>query len=255
MKLGGHVIPRETILAPALVLALAVPVAAQRAPVGAAEQQLRYQLQTFAAVLQAAVRNGGDAFAREQAEFIPAGVQLTADDPQVRGFAPPQGGGLLFYVSVPSIRPMITQVLVQWPRPALPEGLQPTGGVQRGGAAIAQALPAPDPMTASPVIDDGRCATRVRPPAESPNFNYEYSVAVCDALMDAILDGSGTLRVEDEDWLTVAAADGEPDPTPLLNSSTGYTTYLSIRGTDLVAYRQGRITKEEARKLVNLMQR
>jgi hypothetical protein len=78
-------------------------------------------------------------------------------------------------------------------------------------------------------------------------------VAVCDALLEAILDGSGPLRLRDDQWLTVAASNGEPER--VLNSTTGYTTYLSIKGVDLRAYRQNRLSKEEARKLVDLQQR
>jgi hypothetical protein len=105
------------------MLTLAAPAAAQRAPAELDElQQMRYQLQTFEVVLQAAVRHGGDAFARQlQAQFL-AGIQLTANEPQARGFAPPHGGELLFYVSVPSIRPMVVEELVLWPRSSARRG-------------------------------------------------------------------------------------------------------------------------------------
>lgn len=252
-------IRRETVIGSVLALALAAPAAAQRPSAETDEQQFRYQLQTFEAVLQTAVRHGGDVFARQYAPIIPAGVQLTALDPQVRGFALPPGGSLLFYVAVPTIRPTVSQVLVQWPVSPRPSPMQPASGVARGedrpSVAATQGLAAPDPMTVSPVVDDGRCATRVKPPAAYPDPNYDYAVAVCDALMEAILEGTGPLRIKEGEWLTVAAANGDPDLTPLLNSPTGYTTYLSIKGIDLLAYRQGRMPKEEARKLVDLTQR
>ena len=243
-----------------LALSLAAPAAAQRAPDGEAEQQLRYQLQTFEAVLQAAVRHGGDAFARQRAQFLPPGVQLTSYDPYVRGLAPPQGGGLLFYVAVPSIRIPISELLVQQPAGARPDLLQPASSPPRRAegraeAAGAQGLAAADAMTTSPVIDDGRCATRVKPSKGYSNPDYEYAVAVCDALMDAMLDNSGPLPISADDWLTVAAVNGEPDPPSFLNSSTAYTTYLVIKGSDLLAYRQGRLSKDEARRRVEMTQR
>jgi hypothetical protein len=244
-------IRREMVVA-AILAGLAASVAAQT-PAPDASQDQRYQLQTFEVVLQAAVRHGGDIFARQQAQFIPDGVQLTARDPQARGFAPPLGGGLLFYVAVPQIRPIVNEILVGVPRSS---PLRATSGappmVRTAGA---QGVAPPDPMTVSPLVDDGRCATRVKQPAELPNFNYDYAVAVCDSLLDAILDGSGPLPIKGSEVLTVAAANGEPDSTPTLNSPTGYTMYLSIKGSDLLAYRQGKMSKEEARKLVDLTQK
>ena len=79
-------------------------------------------------------------------------------------------------------------------------------------------------MTVSPVADDGRCATRVKPSRGYPNPDYEYAVAVCDALMDAMLENTGSLPIKENEWLTVAAVNGQPDPPGLVNSSTGYTT-------------------------------
>ena len=245
-------IRRETFIGAVLALSIAVPLAAQRPAVSPEAQQLRYQMQTFEAVLQAAVRHGGDAFARLQADSIPPGVQLTSDDPQVRGLAPPHGGGLLFSVSVPSIRITITELLVRGFGQQAPDPLQRVAGSARSEAS-AQGLAMADPMTASPVVNDGGCASRVKPSAGYPNPNYEYAVAVCDALMDAMLESSGSLPLREDEWLTVAAVNAEPGS--YLNSSTGYTTYLSIKGADLVAYRQGRLSKEEARKLIDLTQR
>jgi len=250
MTFGAPVIRREMMVA-AILAGLAASVAAQT-PAPDASQDQRYQLQTFEVVLQAAVRHGGDIFARQQAQFIPDGVQLTARDPQARGFAPPLGGGLLFYVAVPQIRPIVNEILVGVPRQS---PLRATSGAPMVRTAGAQGVAPPDPMTVSPVVDDGRCATRVKQPVELPNFNYDYAVAVCDSLLDAILDGSGPLPIKGADVLTVAAANGEPDSTPTLNSPTGYTMYLSIKGSDLLAYRQGKISKEDARKLVDLTQK
>jgi hypothetical protein len=249
----------------ALLLVLAAPALAQGPSPDPVDQQLRTELKIFEAVLQAAVRNGGDAFARQQAQFL-AGLQLTAADPQAHGFAPPNAGGILFFVSVPAIRPLY-EALVQWPQSASRLPVQQTSGGTRAGdrlsGSVATSIPRPDPMSESPILrtepapepaaDDGRCATRVRPPAEYPNPNFDYAVAVCDALVDALLDSSGPLRIKDQEWLWIAAANGEPDN--VLNSNTGYTTYLSIKGEDLLAYRQGRISKEEARRRVDLQQR
>ena len=247
-----------------LVLVAAVPAAAQRpAAPSSDDQQLRNQVQKFEVVLQVAVRQGGDAFARQRKDAIPPGVQLTSEDPQVKGFAPPEGGGLFFYVSVPSIRIGINQLLLQVESLAArqqqrTDRMQPAAGrgVNPGGPVSAQGLLAPpDPMTASPVVDEGTCAGRTKPSKGYSNPDYEYAVAVCDALMDAMLDGPGPLPIKENEWLTVAAVSGDPAPPGLINTSSDYVTYLQIKGSDLLAYRQGKITKEDARRLVEMKQR
>ena len=73
--------------------------------------------------------------------------------------------------------------------------------------------------------------------------------------MDAMLDSPGSLPIKENEWLTVAAVSSDPSPPGLVNNSSDYTTYLQIKGADLLAYRQGKITKPEARKLVEMKQR
>ena len=239
------------------VLALAAPALAQRPVDTPEERRLRNQLQTFEVVLMTAVRQGGDDFARSQGDTIPPGVQLTSEEPQVKGLAPPHGGNLAFIVVVPPIRALVANQL--WVLRA-PRSLQPTAG--RGSAGPGRAttgaqglIATPDPTAVSPVVEDGKCATRTKPSAGFPNPNYEYAVAVCDALMDAMLDNSGALPIKENEWLTVAAVNGDPDPPGLVNSSTSYTTYLEIKGADLLAFRLGKLTKDEARRLIDMQQR
>jgi hypothetical protein len=244
-----------------LVLVAAVPAAAQGPAASSDDQQLRNQLQKFEVVLQLAVHQGGDAFVQQRKEAIPDGVQLTSEDAQVKGFAPPQGGGLFFYVSVPSIRITINQILLQnfEARQQRSNRQQPAAAprdVRQDGPLSAQGLLAPpDPMTASPVVDEGTCAGRAKPSRGYSNPDYEYAVAVCDALMEAMLDNPGTLPIKDNEWLTVAAVSGDPAPSGFIKTSPDYTTYLYVKGSDLLAYRQGKITKGEARKLVEMKQR
>jgi hypothetical protein len=265
MRLGAPVVAALMLAAPAAAQSSSSSSPNQPAQPGQSaqedRQQFRYQMQTFENALQTAVRHGGDAFARLWVQSIPPGVQLTLSDSQVRGFAPPQGGGLLFYVAVPAIRPTVANLL--YPDGGDGSDRQPQGPLQPMAASGRRAAPGVqglaavdgDPVTASPVIDDGRCATRVKPSEGHMSPDYTYAISVCDALMDAMLDSSGPLPVKDTDYLTVMAADGEPYPASYLGTPDGLTTYLTIKGSDLIAYRQGRITKEQARKLVDLSQR
>lgn len=82
--------------------------------------------------------------------------------------------------------------------------------------------------------------------------NRAYTEAVQRALVDAMIDFSAPMTIAAEEWLTVAARDNyardslaPPDPLEEVE-----TVLLRIRGTDLAAYRAGRIDRDEARRRV-----
>jgi hypothetical protein len=86
---------------------------------------------------------------------------------------------------------------------------------------------------------------------EDPNRSYEEEVIT--ALIDAMLDHSGPIGIGSEEWLTVAARDNEHrdrlvpgEPYDLL------TIVLRVKGSDLAAFRSDRITRDEARKRVEV---
>ena len=225
-----------------VVLATAAPLAAQNAET-ADQQQVKFKLQDFEAILRNAVKHGADALAQKVADAIPRNVQLTSDDPEAMGFAPPTpDGGLMFVVVVPPIRQVLFTYMLpqQYQRPGRPVNTPNPRPVGSASGAT------PDPMTSSPVVSGAAAAPF--------NADLEYSVAVSNALMDAMLDNSSALPLKDSEWLTIAAVDGV-GPTPgVVNSPYGHTTYLSIKGSDLTQFRQGKISRDEARKLVVLKQ-
>jgi hypothetical protein len=228
------------VLTVCVLVALAVPLGAQGTNPFRQEQQFNFKLQDFEAILRNAVKHGADVFAQQVAAAIPPNVQLTTDDPDAKAFAPPTpDGGLLFVVVVPPIRQIVTWLSQQYPRSSRGSS-QPVRPVGAAGTATA------DPMTASPIVS-GTAA----PPLSA---DAQYSKAVNDALIDAMLDNSGALPLKDTEWLTIAAIDGV-GPTPgAVNSPFGLTTYLSIKGSDLTQLRQGKLSREDARKLVVLKQ-
>lgn len=82
--------------------------------------------------------------------------------------------------------------------------------------------------------------------------NRAYTEAVQRALVDAMIDFSAPMTIGSEEWLTVAARDNyqrdslaPPDPLEEVE-----TVLLRIKGTDLMAYRSGKIDRDEARKRV-----
>lgn len=133
------------------------------------------------------------------------------------------------------------------PGAALPPPAQP-GVVQTGavtasatispaGAAAAEESGAPSSgsMTASAVLDDPGLA---------------YTTLVKSALADAMLEYGTSIPIADAEFLTIAARDnndsriGGDDPYDVT------TIVLRVKGSDLAAYKAGRITREEAEKRV-----
>jgi hypothetical protein len=86
------------------------------------------------------------------------------------------------------------------------------------------------------------------------DLNRAYTDSVQRALIDAMIDYSAPIQIGPEEWLTVAARDNyqrdslaPPDPLDDVE-----TILLRIKGTDLMAYRAGRIDKDEARRRVTV---
>jgi hypothetical protein len=81
--------------------------------------------------------------------------------------------------------------------------------------------------------------------------NAAYTREVKTALIDAMLENSGGLTIGADEWLTVAARDGEPGNRLVPGDAYDQTTaVLRVKGSDLAAYRAGRLTLDEARKKV-----
>jgi len=82
--------------------------------------------------------------------------------------------------------------------------------------------------------------------------NRAYTESVTRALVDTMLTYSAPLEIGPDQWLTVAARDNEPRDTlaPQDPFEEVVTMIYRIKGSDLLAYRSGKIDKEEARKRV-----
>ena len=75
-----------------------------------------------------------------------------------------------------------------------------------------------------------------------------------EALIDAMLDFSGPMRLGAGEWLTVAARDNARRDTlaPQDPYEEIVTVVLRIKGADLQEYRSAKIDKAEARKRVKV---
>lgn len=106
-------------------------------------------------------------------------------------------------------------------------------------------------------VDESQEQTPMVLPLDKPwmkDLNRAYTDAVQQALIDAMIDYSAPIQIGPEEWLTVAARDNyqrdslaPPDPLDDVE-----TILLRIKGSDLTAYRAGRIDKDEARRRVTI---
>lgn len=215
--------------AAAAMLAGIVPLQAQ-APAAPAENPARSQVFLFERALRGAVELGGQQLAK-QALIVAPELMLSTDEAIVRGIKLTDYG-FYFDVQVPDIRGTVIvweQMRTRRSSPVQPGS--PSRPVSAAGAVAA------DPMT-TPT------------PAFEPDREYTSNVRA--AVIDAMLDSAGVLAIGDGERLTVIVSVSEIDhrnPNPLYRSSAN-KLILSIQGVDLLALRQGRITREQAKERI-----
>jgi hypothetical protein len=93
-------------------------------------------------------------------------------------------------------------------------------------------------------------AARAGEPIDDPS--EAYTTAVKEALIDAMLGFSQALDLGAEEWLTVAARDGGDSRMASDDPFDSVTIFIRIKGSDLHALHASRITREEARKRVEV---
>lgn len=195
--------------------------------------QRRFQFQLMETVIENAVRQGAGEVATRAQGVMPIGL-LFIGMPKARGF-PLEDHGVVFHVEIPEIRESAI-VLNQFQRP---QPLASTPVSNPGKVNATAGVVADDPMARSPVTGD--------PFLADPNQFYRDTVK--RKLVDAMLDYSKSLEIGAGEWLTVVAR-GEEDPLQngLYNESKALI--LRIKGSDLASFYGGKITRDEARKLV-----
>jgi hypothetical protein len=132
-------------------------------------------------------------------------------------------------------------------RPGVGPGVNASMVVPESAAEGAAATPRTEPAPAA--------ATRLDKKYLDPNaINHAYTESVQNALIDTILDLAIPTALKPNELLTIAARDNmqrdslaPPDPYEVV-----VTILLSIRGSDLLAYRAGQIDAAEARRRVQI---
>ena len=127
-------------------------------------------------------------------------------------------------------------------------GLPPPGppGVVQTGTVTASAQIAPTAGAADMQSSESTSANAI---LDDPGSAYTTEVKT--ALVDAMLDYGTSIPIAENEWLTIAARDnneriGGDDPYDVT------TIVLRVKGSDLAAFKSGRITRDEAVKRVSI---
>jgi hypothetical protein len=244
-------------LVPTLVmgaLAVAASVAAQTpAPNNAEQIKARQRISTMEGVLERAVSNGAENLLRQVRTLMPDAPMLSGV-PKVRGFRL-DGYGVFFDVEVPALRLPVT-----WPLRYLIDDnrvvVSTTLAEMR--ALVGEQLPRErDRFELLAKRLEVRAVTpQVQPRAADPMVtepDEAYTRAVKETLVDAMIENSGPMAIGADEWLTVAARDNAPRDPLLPGDTAGLDTLLfQVKGSDLAAFRAGRLTLDEARRRVNV---
>jgi hypothetical protein len=239
----------------------------------------RYQIKVMEGVLVGAVKHGAEQVGRQ----LQPQVVLMTGFARARGFVL-EGYGVFFDVEIPGMRetPIWTMRVLEQDMIAarrtlerLLQQVQMVGdpqtkqsldqGLRQLQAQVTRTSQSQGPASQARMVagadvaeNTGVAAQQQAAPAplpapapEDPGMLYTESVKT--AIIDAMLDHGAPLGIQPDEWLTVAARDGEGPLTPLENYDAA-TFIFRIKGSDLTAYRAGGISREEAQKRVEVRQ-
>jgi hypothetical protein len=239
----------------------------------------RFQIGQMERVLEGAVEHGG-AVTRDrlQAVLPPGDMQISGENAYARGFRL-EGYGVFFDVIVPSFE---TETTLAWSVRTLDQndlGLESALKALQahvktaGDTNLEQALrrvelqvnPAVQARQSVPVNAGARNATgsaaavggdvAAAAPADPilSDPNEAYRTEVTQALKDAMLEHSSSLKIGADEWLTVAAKGSDDRPRLAPADSDARTRMLRLRGADLIAYLARQITKEQALQRIEVL--
>jgi hypothetical protein len=274
------------VLAAGPVLAQPVPRRASQAPVAAPkadpQEQARYQIAVMESVLETAVQRGATVMTRQWRSVAPE-MLLMGGTARARGFRL-EGYGVFFAVDVPAmqqsvmwtwrmldrdsngastaiqaLRNFIKSVSDSAQRRDLEQAVRrlevQVSPYSRPGDAPALGGSG-DPVMPRPQATAGAGVSSAVPAAPVVEMmadpNEVYSAAVKSALIEAMFDYSQALLVGADESLTVAARDSNARGIGADEQGESMTIFIRVKGADLQALHAGRITRDEARKRVEV---
>jgi hypothetical protein len=234
-------------------------------------KESRYQIGQMERLLEGAVEHGATVMRDQLQGLMPTDMLLT-ENSRARGFRL-DGYGVFFDVEVPSLEgslPWSFQTLNQ-NNLGIENALRTIRSFIEAAAAndvnLQQAMKRVElqvaPLGTSPVAALVPPATAVRstgaagsPPVADTsilkNPNQVYRATISAALIDAMLEHSRGLGIGQTEWLTVAARGSDDRPRLAPADPEGQTVLIKLRGSDLMAFLGGQISREEALKRVDV---
>jgi len=223
-------------------------------------------------MLEGAVEHGAN-IVRERLQATLPTQMLITENAHVRGFRL-DGYGVFFDIEVPGLEGALLWGLRTLDQNDL--GLQSALNDLKkfitskagGDAKLEQALRrvelqiAPASMTSAPVVPGARlqagapASTTADEPAPAirgadivlSDPNDPFHVEIKQQIMKAMLDYSGPLDVRPDEWLTIAARRHDERPAIAPADTDARTVVIRVRGGDLAAFRAGQLSRDEARK-------
>ncbi len=202
---------------------------------GPGQQRRHEQINLFEGTLERAVTNAARHVAKDVQSHT-SNANFFTGEARAKGFIL-DGYGVFVYVEIPALDLTMSLMIDQLDKQ------------QRGEPG--RVSDNPDAKPEPPKIK--MPATSVDALQAVMDTGQKYRNEVKLALAEAMLDFSKNLELGPDEWLSVAARGSEGALTPgeifQLN-----TVVLRVKGSDLVDYLAGRLTKEEARAKVELRQ-
>ena len=250
---------------------------AQAAAETAEAKQLRYQIGQMERVLEGAVEHGV-ANIRDRLQAVGPTELLISDNARARGFRL-DGYGVFFDVVVPSLDTTVLWSIrtldqndlgLESALKALQAHVRSAGDVDLEQAlrrielqmnpmvlarAAAPGTAPPGARNATGSVSAATVDDAPQKPAADPIFtkpNEAYRAEVTKSLMDALLDHSGSLGIDPNEWLTIAARRNDERPRLAPADSDAQTFILRLQGADLTAFLARQITREEALKRIEV---
>jgi hypothetical protein len=218
------------------------------------QAQARFQISVMEGVLERAVENAARVLNLQMQSNVPA-LLWWGSAARARGFRL-EGYGVFFDVDVPNgpqSQTWLLQVL-EPPESALKSLREHVRSLTNSKEREQLDLALRQIEVQFPARVGLGQADRGKPQQEpSASPDEIYTNAVTAALVDSMLDYSGPLQIAPDEWLTIAAGDYEGRRA--IEPGAPYelvTIVMRINGSDLQAFRAGRLTRDEARKRVEV---
>jgi hypothetical protein len=215
----------------AIAIASLPAVAGAQTTVGPTADEVRRsdQIRVMEGTLTGSVSLAANQVAREVQSSSP-GAMLFSGAARAKGFTL-DGYGAFFYVEIPALDMNLVLTVETLERNA-----QRRSDLQQASQNDASA----EAKEALKSVAD-----------QDPGQKYREAVKRC--LVDAMLDNSKSMDLRPDEWLTIAARGSEAGLIPgEIYQLT--TLVLKVKGSDLADFLAGRLTRDEARKKVEVRQ-